>query len=60
MNPYEQADAARQANREYYRRWREKNRDKVKEYQQRYWAKKGQEYLQNLAETCNKESHAER
>ena len=35
MNAYEAAAAAREANREY---------------QRRYWEKKGQEYMQSLAE----------
>ena len=50
MNAYEAAAAAREANRDYQRRWRASNRDKVKEYQRRYWEKKGKEYMQSLAE----------
>ena len=38
--------------REYYRRWREANPEKVKEYQRRYWVKK--------AEKARKDSEGER
>ena len=31
---------AKQKRREYYKKWREKNREKVKEYNVRYWSKK--------------------
>lgn len=34
------AEIAKQKRREYIRNWRRKNADKVKEYNQRYWAKK--------------------
>ena len=34
------AEKAKQKRREYIRNWRRKNADKVKEYNQRYWAKK--------------------
>ena len=57
MTDYEQAVSAmatREAKREYQRRWRAANRDKVRGYQQRYWERKGQEHLQNLAESCKK------
>lgn len=36
-------EAAKEARRAYKRAWNEKNRDKVKEYQHRYWNKKAQE-----------------
>ena len=32
--------AAKEARREYKKRWQRENRDKVKAYQARYWAKK--------------------
>lgn len=35
------------ARRAYYRAYRAKNKDKVKVYQQRYWAKKAQEQKNN-------------
>lgn len=36
-------DAAKEARRAYKRAWNAQNRDKVKEYQQRYWNKKALE-----------------
>lgn len=51
--------AKREARRAYYRQWRAKNPDKVKAYQERYWDKKGREYLQNIENSCNGEAHAE-
>ncbi|WJQ02174.1 hypothetical protein QT234_18195 (plasmid) [Geobacillus stearothermophilus] len=39
----EQAKAAR---REYHRKWREKNREKVRMYQKRYWERKAKEVAQ--------------
>ena len=50
MNAFETAAAAREARREYQRRWRASNPDKVRAANQRYWEKKGQEFLQSLAE----------
>lgn len=41
--------AMREARRQYQREWRKKNPDKVRAQNERYWQKKGQEYLQNLA-----------
>lgn len=45
--------AKQEVRREYYRQWRAKNPDKVKSYQERYWAKKGREYMQNIENSCN-------
>lgn len=36
-------EAAKQARREYKRKWQRENPDKVKEYQARYWDKKARE-----------------
>lgn len=36
-------EAAAEARRAYQRAWNKKNRDKVREYQLRYWAKKAAE-----------------
>lgn len=36
-------DKAKEARREYKRRWNAANKDKVKEYQERYWAKKAEQ-----------------
>lgn len=41
--------AKREARREYQRTWRRNNPDKVKAQRDRYWEKKGQEYLASLA-----------
>lgn len=41
--------AKREARREYQRRWRQNNPDKVKAIQERYWEKKGREFLESLA-----------
>ncbi len=30
----------KQLKREYHKKWREKNKDKIKEYNERYWDKK--------------------
>jgi hypothetical protein len=40
--------AAKEAKRQYHREWRKNNPDRVKASQQRYWAKKGREYLEAL------------
>ena len=40
--------AKREAQRKYQREWRKNNPDKVKEYNERYWEKKGREYLAAL------------
>mgnify|MGYP003304376376 CR=1 FL=1 len=40
MTDSEKAKAARN---EYKRRWNKANKEKVREYQKRYWAKKSQE-----------------
>ena len=34
---------ARELNREYQRKWRAKNKDKVKQYNQNYWQKKAEQ-----------------
>ncbi len=34
---------AREARRAYQREWRKKNRDKVREYEKRYWERKAAE-----------------
>ena len=38
-------ELARELQREYMRLWRKKNRDKLKEYNERYWRKKALEML---------------
>ena len=46
--------AAIQGRREYQREWRKANPDKVRATNRRYWEKKAREYLQNLANSCEK------
>lgn len=36
------SEAAVEARKEYYRQWRAKNRERVKEYNRSYWARKAQ------------------
>ena len=40
--------AMKEARRQYMREWRKNNPDKVRAHQQRYWEKKGREYLESL------------
>ena len=39
----ELSEAAKEAKRAYFRKWKKANRDKVKAYQARYWEKKAKE-----------------
>ena len=48
------AEIAKQKRREYIRNWRRKNADKVKEYNQRYWAKK---FERDLLESGANDEH---
>lgn len=41
--------AKREARRQYQRNWRKNNPDKVKAQRDRYWEKKGREFLESLA-----------
>ena len=41
--------AMQEARRQYMREWRKNNPDKVRAHQQRYWEKKGREFLEALA-----------
>ena len=36
---------------EYYRKWRAKNRDKVKKHNEAYWKKKARQKLQSATKT---------
>lgn len=42
-------ERAAQARREYMRRWRSKNKDKVRRYNEKFWIRKAGE----LMESCN-------
>ncbi|MBR6571494.1 MAG: phosphatase [Clostridia bacterium] len=46
-----QSNAAIQARREYQRRWRKANPDKVREQNRRYWEKKAHEAARRGAES---------
>ena len=37
----EKKDMAREAQRQYLREWRKKNKDKVRQYNEKYWQRKG-------------------
>jgi hypothetical protein len=39
--------------REYFRNWRAANKDKVKEYNQKYWKKRAKQKSKELEETNN-------
>lgn len=41
--------ATKEARRQYQREWRRNNPDKVRAYNERYWEKKGREFLESLA-----------
>ena len=50
---------AQELKREYMRQWKSKNRDKVKQYQERYWERKA-EQIQKESEAINRgDDHAE-
>lgn len=51
----EMTDAARQARREYKRKWNKANRDKVKAAQARYWDKKAKEAAEAEQAAAGKE-----
>lgn len=38
-------NAAAEARRDYFREWRRKNSDKVKQYNQNYWRKRAEKHL---------------
>lgn len=44
---------AREKRREYYRQWRAKNKDKIHQYNQRYWARKATEQRKETEVTEN-------
>lgn len=43
-------NAAAEARRDYFREWRRKNSDKVKQYNQNYWRKRAEKHLAVEAE----------
>ena len=40
-------EAAKEARREYFKKWRAANRDKVRQHNQNYWKKKAQESMKS-------------
>ena len=42
---------AKELRKEYLREWRSKNVDKVREYRERYWLKKAEQYLASQKES---------
>lgn len=48
-------EAAKEARRAYKRRWNAQNRDKQREYMQRYWERKATENQQETARNGNKD-----
>ena len=48
-------DSAKLAKAEYYRRWREKNRDKVRQYNENYWKRKAARGDEKHAEVTSAE-----
>lgn len=46
-------EAARKALNAYNRKWRAENKDRVKEYNRRYWEKKAKAENENTAEIVN-------
>lgn len=46
-NHMELSPEAKRARNEYHRRWREANKDKVKELRRRHWEKKAQQLSDN-------------
>ncbi len=47
------SEAGKQARRDYYRRWRAANKDKVREANRRYWQRRGQIQEQKKKEEQN-------
>ena len=54
-------DRGIEARREYYRKWRARNKDKIRETNRRYWEKKARiEAEKGKEETGNAENQADR
>ena len=45
MNACQMTEGAKEQRRAYYRKWRKENRNKVKEYNRRYWEHKADSAL---------------
>ncbi len=46
-------NAAIQARREYYKKWRAKNKERVREYNRRFWEKKAGEHTKNAEKAAS-------
>ena len=42
------SEKAKEAKKEYYKKWRKKNPDKIKKYQEDYWNRKAQKFENNF------------
>ena len=51
-------EAAKEARREYFKKWRAANRDKVRQHNQNYWKKKAQESMKSAESQEAKEGGA--
>lgn len=52
MEDIKENEVAREMQREYFRNWRANNRDKIKEYNSRYWKKRAEKL--NSTKNTNK------
>ena len=52
-------DLARELERQYLREWRAKNKDKMRQYRQNYWAKKAALVQQEMEEQNRREVHGD-
>lgn len=52
---YTTTDSAKAKKREYYREWRRRNRDKIRNYEKKYWTKKAEqaEHMEQLLSASN-------
>ena len=48
-------EAAKEAQREYQRKWRAANKEKVRQHNQNYWKKKALESMKSAESKCEKE-----
>ncbi|MBR0351669.1 MAG: phosphatase [Oscillospiraceae bacterium] len=52
---FQMSNDAKEARREYYRKWRAKNKDKQSEYTRRYWERKA-EHEKGVQEDAGKDT----
>lgn len=46
MNTNELSEQAKKSRNDYYRQWRANNKDRIREYNARYWAKRAERMAQ--------------